>query len=120
MPNPTFNWKIYYGDGTTYDGDQDPYLAPTTNAQIAVIADPNHGWTMQAYEGFYWYEPDMDAWIAGDSFGYNDYMLRDGPKKVIFGRTIDTAEFTRIMSVAINDPAIPVKSGWYPNEVGAP
>lgn len=93
-------WRIYYGDGSTYDGD--PYFAPALDVQVIVENDPRilvHGWH------HYWYEKDQ--WYGGDLFGLWDYLTRPGPKKVIFGRTIETEDFRQLLESADNDPDFP-------------
>jgi len=87
-------WRIYYGDGSVFGGD--PYAAPTRNVQIVVVADPEHGWTLLNQHDYYWYMPVLDTWRSGDLFGLFDYLLTDGPKRVLFGRTLTRAEFQAV------------------------
>lgn len=110
----SLSWRIYYGDGSHYDGD--PYLAPARNVQMVAVSDPEHGWYLCRSNDFYWYLADTDTWQGGDHFGLWDYLIEPGPKKVLFGRTIGNAEFEAILVRAYNDPEIPQKTGWRPGE----
>jgi hypothetical protein len=108
-------WRIYYGDGTHYDGP-DPYTAPTRNVQVILTANPDHGWDVCRYDDYYWHLPDLDSWGGGDKFGLFDYLIEPGPKRVLFGRTIANADFQAIFARACADQSLPVKTGWMPRE----
>lgn len=113
----TFRWKIYYGDGETYNNTSgSPFDAPARNVQMIAVADPNHGWYLCRSNDYYWYHPEQDHWQGGDIFGLWDYLIQPGVKKVLFGRTISNEEYTSILTHAYNDPEIPQKTGRYPNE----
>lgn len=107
-------WRIYYGDGTTWNDDA--FAAPARNVQMIAVADPNHGWYLCRSSDYYWYLADSDTWQSGDLFGLFDYLIEPGKKRVLFGRTITNREFEAILTRAYNDPEIPQKTGWQPRE----
>lgn len=109
-------WRIYYGDGSTYsDTDGTPYDAPTRNVQAIISADDAVGWHMHNSEDYYWWHTEM-GWVSGDHFGFYDYLLEPGPKRVLFGRSISREEYNAIIERAHQDPYLPHKSAYLPNE----
>lgn len=112
----TLRWRIYYGDGSTFDGRDGPASdAPARDVQMIAVADPDHGWYLVRSTDYYWWLPN-DTWNGGDIFGLFDYLIEPGLKRVLFGRTIETARFRAIFDRAMNDPEIPQKTGWWPRE----
>jgi hypothetical protein len=110
-------WRIYYGDGSHYDSrDGSAFDAPGRNVQMIAGPDPDHGWYMWRSTDFYLYLEAEDRWIGADIFGLWDYLIEPGPKKVLFGRTISNADFQKILIHADNDPDIPKKTAWRPEE----
>jgi len=107
-------WKIFYGDGSTYTGD--PYTAPARNVQAIIADDEHHGWHCVRTCDYYWYLPDLDLWQGGDMFGLFDHLIEPGQKRVLFGRTLGNQEFADVMAMAYDDPDLPPKTGWRPNE----
>lgn len=105
-------WRIYYGDGSTYDGD--PFLAPPDNVQCVVIADPDHGRILRAMKDFYWWIGD--EWYGGDLFGLFDYLRQPGPKKVIFARSLSDRQYQATIKAALADPDFLPKSAMAPGE----
>lgn len=87
-------FRIYYGDGSTYSGD--PFLAPQTDVQIIVreSADSPKGWALlfsKSLHGYYCYRDG--SWFVTDDAGFWDYLMCcQGPKKVLFGRTMIRTE----------------------------
>lgn len=117
----SFRWRIYYGDGATYDdGDGSAFDAPAVNVQAVVVADPEHGWFCCRADDYYWYWPDQDRWYSGDTFGLFDYLTQHGPRKVLFGRSISDHEYREILNRAVTDPDLPTKTGWQAHERRAP
>ena len=102
-------WRIYYGDGSTFDSnDGSVYDAPGIDVQAVAYhtPDPQHstGRIPIFRFDFYWWVPETEEWYGGELFGLFDYLVRPGPKKVIFGRTIDTATHQAIVNLACEDP----------------
>ncbi len=112
----SLRWRIYYGDGTTFDArDGGAFEAPARNVQMIAVADPDHGWYLCRSNDFYWWLPN-DTWQGGDMFGLFDYLIEPGQKRVLFGRTIGHEAFAAIKPRAYEDPDIPQKTGWRPGE----
>jgi hypothetical protein len=108
------SYRIYYGDGTTYDGPVEDALA--LNVQAIVQADPNpHGTGRYVIHGggqrpnrvpidYYWWDGEQNIWAGGDLCGLFDYLGRPGWKKVLFGRSIADATYQQIIVAAGEDP----------------
>lgn len=113
-----FKWRIYYGDGSTYDSrDGSVWDAPSANVQVVVNADMDTGWNAERACDYYWYDLDLAYWQAGDIFGLWDYLSRPGQKKVIFGRLIPLAEYQATLRKAMSDPELPKKAAWRQGEL---
>lgn len=93
-------WRVYYGDGSTYQGD--PYEAPALNCACIVMAHEEVGRCVVAGKDYYWYEDGQ--WWGGDQVGFYDYMFRPGPKKVLFGRSLNDRDYLEICKKARQDP----------------
>jgi hypothetical protein len=107
-------WRIYYGDGSTYDSrDGAAWNAPARDCQMVAVADPDHGWFLCRSDDFYWYVAASDEWVGGDNFGLWDYLIEPGPKRVLFGRTISNAQFQAIFERACAEWT---KTGFRPHE----
>ena len=95
-------WRIYYGDGDTFDSSQgDPKDAPAFNVQACVSRDISpHRERFVAHKfDYYWFEDG--EWFGGDIFGLFDYLARSGMVK--FGRTISNDQFDRVIKAATDD-----------------
>ena len=96
------DWRIWYGDDTTYSDDDGPvWDAPPTNVVCVATENydvPGNHSVVHAFD-YYWWDPP--EWYGGDLFGVFDYLCRPGPKKIVFGRTIPTSDFRRILMSAI-------------------
>jgi hypothetical protein len=101
-------WRVYYGDGTVYDGS--PEDAPALNVQAVAVHDPVVGRFIWSARDFYWWESGQ--WFGGDIFGLWDYLARPGWRKVLFGRSLTRGEYEKAMKHAIEDPELPAKSAW--------
>lgn len=108
------NWRIYYGDGSTYDGE--PFAAPSLNVQAIAQLDDEVGRHVIAGFDFYWYEPSEDKWWGGEAFGLWDYLSRPGVRKVIFARTLLNEDYRAVFKRACEDPDFPVKSAMRTDE----
>lgn len=105
-------YKIYYDDGTVYSGD--PYYAPTSGVQVVAQEDSSSskGWILihgianaaQSDVGIYCWRDDGFGWDIHDQAGFYDYLFNyKGPKAVIFGRTIPTEDFQKVLQRAIDE-----------------
>jgi len=110
------NWRIYYGDGSTFDSEQGaPDKAPGLNVQAIVQRDPSpHGVGRFVIHGggqrpnrapidYYCYDSEQGIWQGCDLFGLWDYLVRPGWKRVLFGRTINDETYQRIITAAGDD-----------------
>jgi len=102
------DWRIYYGDGSTYDSSGSPFDAPALDVQAIIIRvnDPanSYGRGLVARFDYYWWVPESQEWFGGDLFGLFDYLTNTlGPKRVLFGRTIGNAEHQDIITRALAD-----------------
>lgn len=91
--------RIWYGDGTIYDGE--PEFAPTENCQIIIqpIEEERLGFVRQ--RDFYWWEPEYGMWSGGDQAGLWDYVFRTvGWQKILCGRTLPSDEYNRLYQEA--------------------
>ena len=81
------SFRIYYGDGTTYEGD--PFEAPGSNVQVVIVAwDGPRGWRKVQGKDFYLWMGYL-GWRGSDMSGVIDYFHHyKGPQKVLLGRTI--------------------------------
>lgn len=107
-------WKIYYEDGSTYTGP--PYEAPPLGVMIIVHADLEHGRFLRFNYDYYWYVEDKDQWEGSDLFGLYDYLMRPGPRKVIFGRITDNETFSSIHQKAYFDEDFLPKTAYSQRE----
>lgn len=131
--------KIFYGDGTVYEGDSPPPL----DVQVIVQRHPDIGWHTQSGSDFYVW--DDERWTGVFDFGLfqylelqglmkpssgNKYTVLDDGKwtkknsgafyfwlkqtgKVLFGRTLTQAKFNKVMSQALEGLG---KTGWTEDE----
>lgn len=106
-------FKVYYGDGSTYQGqgEDDVDCVPTSNVQVIIQSSKEHGWQAMSDSHYYiwrfgrWWTVDMQG------FGLFEYLLEPGWKKVLFGRTLPTEEYQKIIQQAMSDPDMPPKTG---------
>lgn len=102
-----FSWRIYYGDGSTYDGPVED--APARNVQIIAQADPDHGWI--ALSGTDYYIWRGDRWFGVNADALYDYLIDPGWKKVLFGRMLSSAEYNAVWQRLAADTDLPQKTG---------
>lgn len=109
-------WKIYYGDGTTFsDQDGRPTEAPSANVQIILESTEKEGVIRLSGKNYYWYDEDLGQWCAGDYAGMIDYVLRCTSVKL--ARSMTTREFDLMFRRAVADEDFPTKSMRnYPRE----
>ena len=112
-------WKIWYGDGTTFTGeDCKPEDVPKQNAQLVVIEDKEHGRVICKSDDFYIWDmyDGLMSWQGCDYFGYVDYMMRPGSKIVLFGRTLGNVDYRNLVQKAFDDDYLPQKTAWHVGE----
>jgi hypothetical protein len=90
------DWKIFYGDKSTFSSDDgDPFHAPTNNVQVV----NNNGKLQSGKTAYYWnFET---GWNGCDTPGLWDYLLMyHGPKAVLFGRSIRDEDYWKVRKKA--------------------
>ena len=99
-------WKIYYGDGSTFDDTQgEPEDAPGHNVQCIVFSDHDHGRTILQRFDWYFYRKGQNWW-AGDLYGALD-LFTNFPKEMSAlkaGRSVDNEAYREILERAVQDP----------------
>jgi hypothetical protein len=106
-------WKIYYANSTYSDEDGPLQDAPSLGVQGIAVADDVVGRAVLWRYDYYWHE---GRWFGGDIFGLWDYLARPGLKKVGFGRSLTNEQWNEVVKRVLEDPALPPKSGWTPDE----
>lgn len=102
-------WRIYYSDGTHYDNlSGGPEDAPARDVQVVAVADYKVGVYFLTGHDYYIFQDGV--WFGVDRFGLFDYLIEPGWKRVLFGRTIRSAEYDMIVRAALADPDLPHKS----------
>jgi hypothetical protein len=96
------NARIFYGDGTEYEGDR----PPTRDVQVILQHDESGPYFQSGSDYYVW---QGDRWQGVDIFGLFDFLLDS--RLVLFGRTIDREEYN-----AIYQRAKVVKNTWRPGE----
>jgi hypothetical protein len=98
------DWRIYYGDGSTYSDEDGPVEdAPAQGVQAVVTrsaSDPRqvisvHGWD------YYW-QTHEGEFYGGELFGLYDALLRRC-HPIFFGRTIPTADWQAVVARSVKD-----------------
>ena len=133
-------WRIYYGDGSTVEGDTraEWVAAPARNVQVVVASDTfppgdvrNVGRVLAHAHDFYLWAPRMPLPWGVDGIGLLDHLLEANRITaditlsqlsiaqltawgVKMARTISDSEFDAILQRAMNDPGFPPKSATRP------
>lgn len=93
-------FKIYYGDGSTYEGeDFDIFDAPPIDVQ-AIAQDGPGNWHVVSHCHFYVWDAVMN-FCGVDDAGYWQYMFKPQLHIVLFGQTIHTPVFQTIFQEAL-------------------
>lgn len=110
-------WRIYYGDGSTFDSSQgSPLDAPPLDVQIIVVADDQVGrQLLHLWDWYYWDHRD-NQWCGADIYGLLDQLLWNHVSAVKQGRTLPQSEFDAIKATALADRDFTPKSGDKKNE----
>lgn len=99
------NWRIYYGDGSTFDNeDGGPEHAPCGGVQYVAWYDVDNRRRLAHSSDYYIFE--QDRWFGVDASGFWQYMGEPGLKCVKLGRMIGDLQFRAISSKAMNDLSI--------------
>ena len=111
---PSPEWRIYYGDGSTFDSLQgSPWEAPGYDVQCIVYPDEDVGRVVLHRWDFYLYNLLEKEWYGSDLLGLMDHLCHDREQSfcaVKQGRTITTPQFRSVFQRASHDPDFPTKS----------
>jgi len=101
--------RIYYGDGTTFEGDIAE--APVLNVLAIVYANSRNGRRVLKGHDYYLYTVEFNGWIGVDNLvDLVDHILYDNVLRVLKGRTIRDETYHRIAEQAMADSGFPVMS----------
>lgn len=103
-------FKIYYADGSVYQGD--PYAAPALGVLVIVERDPDSGRRLVAEKDYFVWDGKNARWWAVDEMGMHDYLIQPGPRRVLFGRTVPNEEWYAVCRRANADPDFPARTSW--------
>lgn len=106
-------WRLYYGDGSTYDGhtEEEAFDAPVLPALFGVQvkkeeANNERGFTIRHGCTFYcWVRDPVERWGGHDDLvGLVQYLLsHEGPQKILIGREIYDETYQEICRRAVDD-----------------
>jgi hypothetical protein len=110
-------WRIYYGDGTVYEGPAKD--APPLDVQAIAQAD-NRGWSQYSTGRMIYHSFDFYLYCEGQWIGVNslvdlvDHILHRPIDKVLKGRMITHERWEAIMERAQKDRDLPRKGSQRP------
>ena len=111
-------WRIYYGDGKTFDSMQGgAEAAPSYDVQVIVSSSSDYGRVL--LRRWDWYYLRGDEWFGSDIHGLLDQLLNDRENRIRAvkqGRVLDTPTYDAIVRAALDDPDFPRQSASKPNE----
>lgn len=102
------DWRIYYGDGSTYSStDGPPESAPCTRVICVAWYDDDLRRRICHQADYYLWGDNR--WFSADISGFMQYMQEPGIKIVKFGREIGDLAYRSIMAGAMDD--LPLAKG---------
>lgn len=106
------SYRIYYGDGSTYDGD--PESAPGLGVVVVAQDDPDVGRMLMCRWDFYCWHGEQ--WWGHDLVGLVDCLATPGWNRVLIGRTVSQDDWRRIYEAAESDPTFGPRTASKPLE----
>lgn len=108
-------WRIYYGDGSTYDSTTgNPEEAPPLNVQLIIMSDTENGRRiLHLWDWYYWTGIE---WWGSDLHGMLDNLLHGKIVAVKQGRNVSNKTYHDLMKKATQDKDFKPKSATMPNE----
>ena len=95
-------WRVYYGDGSTFSSeDGKPEDAPCGG--VICVAWYDEDKRRHLAHGQDYYINDQGRWMGVDASGFWQYMGSPGAKIVKLGRMIGDLKFRSVMAHAMND-----------------
>jgi len=105
-------WRIYYGDGTSFDNTQgSPKDAPTLDVQVIVVADDDVGRQLLHLWDWYYFDLDDNQWCGADIYGVLDQFMHRNVEALKQGRTLPQRDFDAIKQRAIDETIFLVETG---------
>lgn len=112
---------VFYGDGSTFSAeDGDPFSAPGENVQTIIRPDPDHNWrAINGCHAYGWEDrgDGLEWWGLQTESDLVQYLLRPGPRKVLYGRTLSNERYREIIAQA--NELCGIKTGYRRGEMGA-
>ncbi len=111
------DWRIYYSDGSTSEGEGDPSsiaLACRFDVQVIVIPDEDHGRRLIYFADYYLYRTDLKLWIgvAGEISAMMALTQHTGKIScVLWGAMMDNEGWHNIQQRASFDEGFPPLNG---------
>lgn len=105
-------WRIYYGDGSTFDSLQgSPESAPPYGVQVIASVHPDYGRVL--LRRWDWYYIHDGEWFGSDVHGLLSQLMHDQYKLISAvkqGQVLSTPRYTAIVERARSDPDFPPMS----------
>lgn len=99
-------WCIYYSDGSTLSGstDKEAHYAIAVGVIAIAIEDPKRskGFGIVAERNMYLYREGR-FWGCDEAGMWDYWFTHEGPKTVLFGRTVKNETWNKIMQRAIKE-----------------
>lgn len=107
------DWKIYYGDGSSFDERQgSPLAAPAFGVICIVFPDDLVGRIILHRHDWYYWLASEGRWSGGDIHGLLDRLLNNLEVAAVKqGRSVSNDTFRGIMRLADKDVDFPIRSG---------
>lgn len=102
------NFRVYYADKSTYDGD--PFGAPALDALVIVESDQEHGRRIVSGGDYFVWEDGR--WWAVDQIGMLSYLVRLGARRILVGRMVSNELYREIYIAANEDPDFPERTAY--------
>ena len=108
---PQKEWRIYYGDGSTFDNTMGaPEDAPPTDVQVITRLSKDDGILALHNWDWYYYQQGV-GWRGADLWGLLDKLMYvRGVGAVKQARTIEDGEFRIILNRAYTETDFPPKT----------
>ena len=104
------DFRVYYADGSTYDGPVES--VPIFEVLVIVERDADHGRRLVSGGDFYVW--DDGKWLACDQFTMFQYLARPGlNKRVLIGVMVHGDRWNEIARRARYDPDFPDQTGYH-------
>lgn len=106
-------WRIYYADGSTFDGEGTPNIPLEKRFQVQVILQPDHDHHHQAlrFADYYYWRSDKKRWhgVEGTVGGMMAYTIdAELIPCFLWGSYVDPATWQEIERRALCDSEFPV------------